>query len=258
MTHEIGLLGYGRIGTDLADRIRAAPDTELAYVYVRSPKPVIDEPQLTDPDELPEHPVDLVVEAATPRVLAELTEPILAASDLLALSGSAFADPQVEERLTDLATASEHDLYLPHAALFGIDGLVDARDALESVHIEARKAPNHLDFEYADAVDPAAVEGETVLYEGPTRGLCQRFPRNFNSHATMALAGLGLDDTTSRLIADPEQASAYHRITATGPGFELEAVRDSVIEGVTGDYTLVSTWGSMRRVLGADEGLRFL
>lgn len=258
MPHEIGLIGYGRIGEDLADRVRAAPDTELAYVYVRSPKPEVDEPQLSAPEELAAHPVDLVVEAATPAVLAELAEPILVGSDLLALSGSAFADPEVEDRLTDLATASEHDLYLPHAALFGVDGLVDARESLQSVHIEARKAPDHLDFEYADAVDPAAVEGGTVLYEGPTRGLCQRFPRNFNSHAAMALAGLGLDATTSRLIVDPDRASAEHVVTATGPGFELEAVRDSAIEGVTGDYTLVSTWGSVRRVLGADEGLRFL
>jgi aspartate dehydrogenase len=258
MPHQIGLIGYGRIGTDLAERIRAAPDTELAYVYVRSPKPEVDEPQLSAPGELADHPVDLVVEAATPAVLAELAEPILEGSDLLALSGSAFADPEVEDRLTDLATASEGDLYLPHAALFGIDGLADAREALQSVHIEARKAPSHLDFEYADAVDPAAVEGVTVLYEGPTRGLCQRFPRNFNSHAAMALAGLGLDATTSRLIVDPDRASAKHVVTATGPGFELEAVRDSAIEGVTGDYTLVSTWGSVRRVLKADEGLRFL
>ena len=258
MIHEIGLIGYGRIGEDLATRIRAAPDTELAYVYVRSPKPEIDEPQLTDPSELADHPVDLVVEAATPDVLAELAEPVLAESDLLVLSGSAFADPDREARLTDLAVRSDHDCYLPHAALFGIDGLVDARDALESVHIEARKAPDHLDFEYADAIDPGAVEDGTVLYEGPTRGLCRRFPRNFNSHAAMALAGLGLDATTSRLIVDPDRASAHHVITATGPGFELEAVRDSAIEGVTGDYTLVSTWGSVRRVLKADEGLQFL
>jgi aspartate dehydrogenase len=178
--------------------------------------------------------------------------------DLAAAVEQFVADPEVEDRLTDLATASEHDLYLPHAALFGIDGLVDAGDTLQSVHIEARKAPDHLDFEYADAVDPAAVEGGTVLHEGPTRGLCQRFPRNFNSHAAMALAGLGLDATTSRLIVDSERASAKHVVTATGPGFELEAVRDSAIEGVTGDYTLVSTWGSVRRVLGVDEGPRFL
>jgi aspartate dehydrogenase len=97
-----------------------------------------------------------------------------------------------------------------------------------------------------------------VVYEGSTRGLCRRFPRNFNSHAAVAMAGLGLDETTSRLVADPEATTAKHVITATGEGFELEAVRDSEIEGVTGDYTLVSTWGSVRRILRADDGPQFV
>jgi aspartate dehydrogenase len=43
------------------------------------------------------------------------------------------------------------------------------------------------------------------------------------------------------LVADPDVGTAKHVITAAGDGFELEAVRDSDIEGVTGDYTLVST-----------------
>jgi aspartate dehydrogenase len=149
-------------------------------------------------------------------------------------------------------------MYLSHGALFGIDGLADGREALEEVHIEATKAPDHLDFEYAGEVDPDDIEGRTVVYDGPTRGLCERFPRNFNSHAALAMAGLGLDDTTSKLVADPDQETALHVITASGPGFELEAVRDSAIEGVTGDYTLVSTWGSMRRILKADEGVQFV
>lgn len=259
MTHRIGLIGYGRIGSDIADRVRDAPDTELGYVYVRSEKDDLPpEVQITSPAELADHPVDLAVEAATPAVLEDLAEPILAESDLLVLSGSAFADRDAEARLTDLAAESDHQLYLPHGALFGIDGLADGREALESVHIEATKAPDHLDFEYAGAVDPDDIEGRTVVYEGPTRGLCQRFPRNFNSHAALAMAGLGLDDTTSRLVADPEQETALHVVTATGPGFELEAVRDSAIKGVTGDYTLVSTWGSMRRILKADAGVQFL
>lgn len=257
--HTVGLIGYGRIGSDLADRIESAPDVELAYVYVRSktddlPSSV----QITDPAALASRPVDLAVEAATPGAVAALAAPVLSASDLLVLSGSAFADPEAERRLTDLAADGDGEMYLPHAALFGIDGLVDARSELESVRIEATKAPDHLDFEYADAGSPEAIDGPTIVYDGPTRGLCQRFPRNFNSHATVALASLGLDDVTSRLIADPDAATARHVITATGSGFELEAVRDSDIEGVTGDYTLVSTWGSIRRVLGADEGVRFI
>lgn len=258
-THTIGLVGYGRIGTDIADRVRDAPDTELGYVYVRSEKDDLPpEIQLSSPEELADHPVDLAVEAATPGVLADLADPILAESDLLVLSGSAFADREVEDRLHEVAAASDHEMYLPHAALFGIDGLADGREALESVRIEATKAPDHLDFGYAGTVNPDEIDGRTVVYEGPTRGLCERFPRNFNSHAALAMAGLGLDDTTSKLVADPDQETALHVITATGPGFELEAVRDSAIEGVTGDYTLVSTWGSMRRILKADEGVQFL
>lgn len=262
MTHTVGLVGYGRIGRDLADRIGESDDTELGYVHVRSEKAELPASlQVTDPDELAERPVDLAVEAATPGALADLAEPLLSASDLLVLSGSAFADPETERRLTDLAAASDHELYLPHAALFAVDGLVDARSELTDVHIEATKAPDHLDFAYAgaDAPEPPDPDdGRTVVYEGPVRGLCRRFPRNFNSHATVALASLGLDDTTARLVADPAAGTARHVITASGEGFDLEAVRDSDIEGVTGDYTLVSTWGSVRRVLRADEGPQFV
>lgn len=259
MTHTIGLIGYGRIGRDLVERIEAAPDVELAYVYVRSEKAELPSSiQISEPEELGNRPVDLVVEAATPAALDALAGTVLEASDLLVLSGSAFADPQVERRLIDRVDASDNEMYLPHAALFGVDGLVDARTELDRVHIEATKAPDHLDFEYAGAGSPEEIDGRTVVYDGPTRGLCERFPRNFNSHATVALASLGLDETTSRLIADPDAETAHHVITATGPGFDLEAVRDSEIEGVTGDYTLVSTWGSIRRVLRADEGLQFV
>ncbi|MEF8800508.1 MAG: aspartate dehydrogenase domain-containing protein [Halolamina sp.] len=259
MTYTIGLIGYGRIGVDLADRVRANSEFDLAYVYVRSKKPGLpNELQLTEPEELATFPVDMAVEAATPAALETLAEPVLSVSDLLVLSGSAFADPDVEERLRTLATQSENEMYLPHAALFGIDGLADARGELESVEIEATKAPGHLDFEYAGKVSRDDIDGRTVVYDGPTRGLCARFPRNFNSHAALAMAGLGLDETTSRLIADPEAETARHVTTATGEGFELEAVRDSAIEGVTGDYTLISTWGSIRRILKADDGPQFV
>jgi aspartate dehydrogenase len=259
MSYSIGLIGYGRIGADLAARARSDPDFDLEYVYVRSPKPELpDELQISDPGELAAKSVDAVVEAATPAALATIAEPALEAGDLFVLSGSAFADPETETNLRTLATESAHEMYLPHAALFGIDGLADAREELETVHIEATKAPAHLDFAYADTERPESLEEPTVLYDGPTRGLCQRFPRNFNSHAAMAMAGLGLDDTTSTLVADPAAETARHVTTATGEGFDLEAIRDSDIAGVTGDFTLVSTWGSIRRVLRADDGPQFI
>ncbi|MFC7047019.1 aspartate dehydrogenase domain-containing protein [Halobacteriaceae archaeon GCM10025711] len=258
-SYTIGVLGFGRIGRALYEYVQAEPNFELGYVLVRSRKDgVPTAAQVTDPSRLADHPVDLVVEAATHEVLADLGATVLEASDLMVLSGSAFVDETVEERLVATADAHGTTVYLPHAALLGIDGLVDARHVLESVSIQATKAPDHLDFSYADDLDPDDVDGRTVLYEGPVRGLCERFPRNFNSHAAVALASLGLDDTETKLVADPDVDTADHVITASGDGFDLEIVRESAIEGVTGEYTLASIWGSIRRVLDADDGLTFV
>ena len=257
--YTVGLLGYGRICRALADYVERDPAFELAYVHARSPRDGLpDDLLVTDPADLADRPVDLVVEGAAPEAVADLAEAVLPSNDLMLLSGSALADPAVEDRFETLAAQHRTAVYLPHAALLGVDGLVDARPELDSVSIEATKAPSHLDFAYTDEWDEADVTERTVLYEGPVRGLCETFPRNFNSHAAVALASLGLDGTRSRLVADPDADSALHVISASGDGFDLEITRDSAIEGVTGDYTLVSIWGSMRRVLGADDGLRFV
>jgi aspartate dehydrogenase len=258
-TYRIGAIGYGRINRVLSEYVESDPDFELAYVYVRSPTDDLPEGvQLTDPAALAERPVDLVVEGATPEALDTLGERVLAASDLLVLSGSALVDGDLRERLASTARANDTDVYLPHAALLGIDGLLDARSELKTVAIEATKAPDHLDFGYTDDLAPGDVTERTELYSGPTRGLCELFPRNFNSHAAVALAGLGPEETSSTLVADPDADGARHVINASGAGFDLEIRRDSAIEGVTGDYTLISLWGSIRRVLRADEGLRFV
>jgi aspartate dehydrogenase len=258
-SHTIGAIGYGRINRALYEYVEADPDFELAYVYVRTPTDDLPEGiQVTDPAVLAERPVDLVVEGATPQALDTLGEGVLSASDLLVLSGSALVDRDLHDRLEAAARANDAEIYLPHAALLGLDGLVDARSELEAVAIEATKAPSHLDFGYTDDVALEDVAGRTELYDGPTRGLCELFPRNFNSHAAVALAGLGLDETSSTLVADPDADGARHVIRASGDGFDLEIRRDSVIEGVTGEYTLVSLWGSIRRILRADEGLRFV
>jgi aspartate dehydrogenase len=258
-TRTVGLVGFGRICRALYEYVEGDPDVGLGWVLVRSETEGLpSSKQRTDPAALADEPVDLVVEGATPEALGELHEALLDAGDLMVLSGSAFADPDVQAQVERAASERDRAVYLPHAALLGVDGLVDARSELETVSITATKAPDHLDFSYTDAVSPADVTGRAVLYEGPVRGLCKMFPRNFNSHAGVALASLGLDETTSKLIADPAAESADHVIRASGEGFDLEITRKSAIEGVTGDYTLVSIWGSIRRVLGADEGLRFV
>jgi len=243
----VGLIGHGRIGTYLTERIEETPDVDVGFVHTG-----------TDAgEEIGEATagVDLVVEAADFRAVRKLGATVLENADLAVLSGSALADARLQERLRE--TCGEHDssLLVPHGALLGMDGLRDAAESFESVAIETRKNPANLDFSFTDGHTADEIAGETVLYEGPTRAVCEQFPRNVNSHATVALAGLGFEETESTLIADPGAEAATHQITASGDGTTVEVTRRSSITGVTGAYTLVSIWGTLRRLLHSDAGL---
>lgn len=251
--YTIGLIGIGCINRTLYEYAQANSDFQVEYVYVRSDEPALPvELQVRKPSDLVAQPVDLCVEAATPDAVQEVGPSVLRASDLAILSGSAFAHEGVQEEVTDVADASGTDIYLPHAALLGIDGLTDMVDIIEEVSITATKGPDQLDLN-TDEFDE-----RMVYFEGPTRGLCTQFPQEFNSHATVALASLGLDATRSELVIDPDTDTSYHVIRASGDGFDLEVHRDSILEDDTGNYTAVSTWGSVRRILGAGDGLRFV
>jgi aspartate dehydrogenase len=253
---RIGVIGLGQIGQYLVERIRDDPDCTLAVACDRDGESIegVDAEVLADPGSLAERSLDLIVEAAHADVVVDHGERLLGASDLLVLSTTALADAAVAQRLADACDQADTRLYVPHGAVLGTDGLQDARPALESVRITTRKNPANIDFSHA-RTDPDDVDGETELYDGPTRGICAAYPRNVNSHATVAIAGIGFDRTQSTLIADPSTNEAIHRIVAEGPGTTLEVGRTSSIEGVTGSYTLDSIWGTVKRVVDDGPGI---
>lgn len=85
------------------------------------------------------------------------------------------------------------------------------------------------------------------------------YPRNVNVHATVALAGLGFDRTRSAIISDPAVHTNSHKILVDGEGIHFELNVSSFANGgVTGKYTPYSAVGSLRRVLDADRGFRFV
>lgn len=108
----------------------------------------------------------------------------------------------------------------------------------------------------ASYIDAASIHGETVLFEGTARDICPLFPRNVNSHAAVALAGIGFDRTRSVLIADPALEVSIIELEARGGGVEISIRRENPMAGVSGVMTLMSSLASIGRASAVQPGLR--
>ncbi|MBP1764175.1 MAG: putative L-aspartate dehydrogenase [Firmicutes bacterium] len=248
---KVGFLGCGKIGSMLLKHVVAKDNAQPAFIqdpfYSAAGEscPVI---RQADPQFYRE--ADLIVECATADVLKADISTILAHCDLLMFSVTAFSDEKFEEQVLELCKRHGRHVYLPHGAILGLDGLYDARSLLREVRITTTKSPKSLGLP----------DGERrVVYEGPTREACRKFPRNVNVHATVALAGIGFDRTLSRIIADPAVATNSHFIEAVGDGVNFGIqVESTAGEGVTGAFTPVSACGSLDRILDKKPGLLFV
>lgn len=204
--------------------------------------------RVASPADLADAPVDLVVEAANADVVREMAPRVLAKRDFLTFTVTPLADPEFEAEVKRLCEAHGTRLYIPHGAILGLDGVHDGREVLEEVTITTTKNPKSLGLS-----EPAA----GVLYDGPTRGACAKFPRNVNVHAVLAAAGLGFDRTVSRVVADPETNEMAHEIHVRGAGLEwrIKITSQAKKGAVTGSYTPVSAAMTVRRILVSDYGV---
>jgi len=258
---RIGIIGYGQIGSSLYREITQNPQMgfELAFVYDIDrrltellPKQIV----IENIEDFPSTDPDLVVEAAHPHFVREFAEFILSSTDLMIMSVSAMNDANLEEKIKRTCLKHGTECCIPHGATIGLDGLQDGREIWEDVTITMRKNPKNLDFRWAGGIKPEEITQETVLYDGPTRGICNLYPKNVNSHATLALAVLGFDRTRSVLIADPKLDQAIIEIDARGAGTEIHIKKGNPIKGVTGKLTILSVLETVKKILRNKEGIQ--
>ncbi len=258
---RIGLVGLGYVGRYVYEQISSQPCLGLEVAFVHDvaadrlsgvPAEVV----LPDLAAFASRRPDLVVEMAHPTVTHRYGELFLQQTDYMPLSMTAFADQGLQDRLLETARRSGRRLFVPHGAVVGLESIFEGRDLWEDVTMVMRKNPRNLDFGAAPQFKPAEITTPTVLYDGPTRGVCPLFPRNVNSHATVALAGIGFDRTRSVLMADPSFDVSVIELMARGKGVAMRIERSNPLKGVSGVFTLHSTLAAVCRAKGSGDALQ--
>jgi aspartate dehydrogenase len=218
---NLGIIGCGAIGTDVAHAADAMEEIEKVYLHdlkpeaskklcgmlkkgiIRSVAGFLDD-------------VDLVFEAASQQAVGQYAQHVLEAKkDMVIMSIGSLFDDTLREKLETLARKNKCKIYLPSGAVCGIDGVLAASiERLDSVTLVTTKSPLSLGIK---------VENRTVVFEGSAREAVKRFPKNINVAACLSLAGVGFDETKVEIVADPVETRISHKILAHGRFGRLRA-----------------------------------
>jgi aspartate dehydrogenase len=226
---NICLIGLGAIGQSLLQRVGHPGKLHISHVVVRSDKVASSQAQLdalgvhcTAVSQVPASAA-LLVECAGHTALLEHVAPALERGvECAVLSVGALSVSTLAERLSLAAQHGKTQVHLLSGAIGGIDALASAKLAgLSSVSYTGRKPPSAWGLTSAQlalkSVEMSATGNPiSVIFDGSARQAAAQFPKNANVAATVALAGLGLDDTRVRLLADPAVSENIHEIEASG------------------------------------------
>jgi aspartate dehydrogenase len=222
---QVCIVGYGAIGQSIVERIAGHARVGISHVVVREERVAQVQAMLPEGmkavSQVPRD-AQLVLECAGHSALLAHVLPALARGvDCAVLSVGALAEIGLPEALQTAAEKGGAQLHLLPGAIGGIDAIAAAKQAgLTMVRYTGRKPPLAWKGTPAeqrfDLQALANAQQSATIFEASARQAAAQYPKNANVAATISLAGLGLDSTQVRLIADGTQNENVHEIDLEG------------------------------------------
>ena len=168
---------------------------------------------------------DIVIEAASQAAAKNFSRSVVEFNkDLLLMSVGALADELFLSQLLSVVSMNGKHIYIPSGAIAGIDAIKSVKGMLDSVTLTTTKNPSALagaPFFNSDPNRLKSMKKKTLVYQGPAAEAVNKFPANINVAAVLSLAGLGIQETKVKIIADPHITVNQHQIEAAGAFGEM-------------------------------------
>ncbi len=222
---HLGLIGYGNIARTLVD-VLANEGADLSLTVLVRPARAVEARALlgdgakvvTDCAALVAAKPDLVVECAGHSAVAvDVTACLRAGIETVIVSIGALADSALHAQVLAAARVGGTRIVLPAGAIGGVDLLSALRPSgIRAVTYTSRKPPLAWRGTPAEGLlDLASLTEPTTFFTGNARDAALQYPKNANVAATLALAGIGFEDTQVRMIADPQVTQNIHEYSVT-------------------------------------------
>ena len=200
---------------------------------------------------------DVVLEAASHEAVWEHLVPLLDAGvNVIVLSAGALADDTLRAAAERAAERSGALFYVPSGGIGGLDALKTACLAgVNEVSIQVAKPPQAwkgIPYVEKLGVDLDRLQAASTLFEGPAREGVPHFPQNVNIAAVLSLAGIGMDRTRLKVVADPGLEWNTHTIRVSGASGRITVV----LENVPAPENPKTSWLACYSALAALEALR--
>lgn len=228
MMIRVALVGCGNMGSFIANYLDNSKKYRLVSVFdtdIKKAKNIVSslkhKPIISKNIRELICGVDIVVEAASQEFVRESAVDVLRnGRSLLVMSVGALVDGNLLNRVKKEAEKNKCFVYIPSGAVCGVDGIKSAcMDVVDAVTLTTIKPPHTFEgVEYLKhkGIHLDKIRKPTVLYYGPARRAGTLFPKNINVSTVLGLAGIGLEKTKVKIIADPYVKHNFHEISLKG------------------------------------------